>query len=101
MQLPGEDEASFVLQRPYVTSTDDSEDGGGQNQLRAFIVADSDPGSYGKLKTYLLPVTDLPDGPNLAAANIRGDGAVAEKAKSLCTDKRICTFAAPSILPVG
>ncbi|WP_426574051.1 UPF0182 family protein [Aquihabitans sp. McL0605] len=101
MQLPGEDKPSFVLQRPYVTSADDSEAGGGQNQLRAFIVADSDPGSYGQLKTYLLPVTDLPDGPNLAAADMRADGDVADKAKSLCTDKRICTFAAPSIVPVG
>ena len=101
MQLPGEEEPSFVLQRPYVTSTDDTEDGGGQNQLRAFITVGSDPDDYGEIKTYLLPVTDLPDGPNLAAADIRADAEVADKARAQCTDKRICTFNAPSIVPVG
>jgi uncharacterized membrane protein (UPF0182 family) len=102
MQLPGEEEPSFVLQRPYVTSTDDDESGGGEGQLRALIVADSDPGpTYGALKTYTLPATDPPDGPNLAAADILANGEVAAKVKDLCTDKRVCTFAAPSILPVG
>jgi hypothetical protein len=101
MQLPGEEDLSFVLQRPYVTSSDDTDTGGGQNQLRALIVASSDPGSYGELKTYTMPVGDLPDGPNLAAADILADAEVADKVKSLCTEKRVCTFAAPSILPVG
>jgi uncharacterized membrane protein (UPF0182 family) len=102
MQLPGEDEASFVLQRPYVTSTDDADTGGGDNQLRALIVANSDDGpDYGTLRVYKLPVSDLPDGPNIAAADILANGDVAAKVKDLCTDKRVCTFAAPSILPVG
>jgi hypothetical protein len=100
--LPGEDEASFVLQRPYVTSTDDADTGGGDNQLRALIVANSDDGpDYGTLRVYKLPVSDLPDGPNIAAADILANGDVAAKVKDLCTDKRVCTFAAPSILPVG
>ena len=101
MQLPGEETPSFVLERPYVTSSDDTETDGGQNQLRALIAVSSDPESYGEIKTYLLPVNDLPDGPNLAAADIRADGDVADKVKALCTDKSICTFTAPSILPVG
>jgi uncharacterized membrane protein (UPF0182 family) len=102
MQLPGEDEASFVLQRPYVTSTDDADAGGGENQLRALIVANSDPGAdYGTLRAYKLPVSDLPDGPNIAAADILANGDVASKVKDLCSDKRVCKFAAPSILPVG
>lgn len=99
MQLPGEEETSFVLQRPYVTSTDDSESGGGEGQLRALIVAKGD--DAGTLKTYTLPTADPPDGPNLAAADILANGDVAEKVKNLCSDKRVCTFAAPSILPVG
>ncbi len=102
MQLPGEAEPSFVLQRPYVTSTDDSDAGGGENQLRALIVANSDDGpDYGTLRAYKLPVSDLPDGPNIAAADILANGEVASKVKDLCSDKRVCTFAAPSILPVG
>jgi hypothetical protein len=102
MQLPGEDQPSFVLQRPYVTSTDDGDAGGGEGQLRALIVADSDPGpGYGAIKTFTLPSADPPAGPNLAAADILANGDVAAKVKDLCTDKRVCTFAAPSILPVG
>ncbi|MCU1369515.1 MAG: hypothetical protein JWO77_709 [Ilumatobacteraceae bacterium] len=101
MQLPGEEEASFVLQRPYVTSTDDGEDGGGEGQLRALIVADSDGPDYGTIRTYTLPSADPPAGPNLAAADILANGDVAAKVKDLCTGKRVCTFAAPSILPVG
>lgn len=102
MQQPGDDEASFVLQRPYVTSTDDSDAGGGENQLRALIMANSDSGAeYGTLRVYKLPVSDLPDGPNIAAADILADGDVAAKVKDLCSDKRVCTFAAPSIVPVG
>ncbi|HWJ98021.1 MAG TPA: UPF0182 family protein, partial [Acidimicrobiales bacterium] len=100
MQLPGEDEARFVLQRPYVTSTDDSNSSAGEGQLRALIVADRD-GSRATLKTYTLPASDPPDGPNLAAADMLANGDVAAKVKDLCTDKRVCTFAAPSILPVG
>jgi uncharacterized membrane protein (UPF0182 family) len=98
MQLPGEEDTSFVLQRPYVTSTDDSEEGGGEGQLRAFIVADSDTGV---LRTYTLPAADPPDGPKLAAADMLADGEVAAKVKDLCSDKRVCTFAAPTLLPVG
>ena len=102
MQLPGEEEPSFVLQRPYVTSSDDDGSGdGGDNQLRAFIVASSDPTDYGQLKAYTLPVSNLPEGPNLAAADILANGEVAARVKDLCADKRVCTFAAPSILPVG
>lgn len=101
MQLPGEESPSFVLQRPYVTSADESAAGGGDNQLRAIIVASSDPTSYGVLKTYTLPVSDPPDGPNLAAADILADGDVAAKARDLCTDKKVCTFTAPAIVPVG
>ncbi len=101
MQLPGEEEPSFVLQRPYVTSTDDTDSGGGENQLRALMVVSSDPADYGTLRTYTLPVSELPDGPNLAAADILANAEVAAKVKDQCTDKRVCTFAAPSILPVG
>ena len=100
MQLPGEQDTSFVLLRPYVTATDESSDGG-QNQLRAFIVADSDPESYGELKTYILDPGNLPDGPNLAADDIQADSEVGDQIRQLCTDNTVCTFAPPSIVPVA
>ena len=100
MQLPGEEEPSFVLLRPYVSSSVDQGQETGQNQLRAFIVADSDPGQYGRIKSYVLPVTNPPDGPNLAADAMQSDEAVGEQIRQRCTDKTTCTFAAPSIVPV-
>ena len=100
MQLPGEEKESFVLLRPFVTATENEEDGG-QNQLRAFIVASSDPDSYGQLRTYLMDTSDLPDGPNLAADDIQADSDVGAQIRSLCTDKTVCTFASPSIVPVS
>lgn len=100
MQLPGSDEESFVLLRPYVTATDNEEDGG-QNQLRAFIVAESDPESYGKLRTFVVDSTDLPDGPNLAADDIKANADVAEQIKAQCSEDKVCTFNAPQIVPVG
>ncbi|MCB0968646.1 MAG: UPF0182 family protein, partial [Ilumatobacter sp.] len=100
MQLPGEDDVSFVLLRPFVTATDEGSDGG-QNQLRAFITADSDPDSYGELRTYLLDPGNLPDGPNLAADDIQADSEVGDQIRQLCTEKTVCTFSPPSIVPVG
>jgi uncharacterized membrane protein (UPF0182 family) len=98
MQLPGEDEPSFVLLRPFVTASDDEEEVG-QNQLRAFMTASSDPGSYGELRTYRMPESNPPDGPNLAAEEIRGQ--VGEEFRDLCTERTVCTFASPSIVPVA
>jgi uncharacterized membrane protein (UPF0182 family) len=100
MQLPGEEDTSFVLLRPFVTAAD-SDDDRGQNQLRSFMVASSDPDDYGQLTTYEVAQDVLPDGPNLAADDIKANADVAEQIKSLCTEKTVCTFAAPSIVPVG
>lgn len=100
MQLPGSSEASFVLLRPYVTASENESDAG-QNQLRSFIVASSDPGSYGELQTFTVDASQLPDGPNLAADDIKADDAVAAKIKDQCTDSKVCTFNAPQIVPVN
>lgn len=102
MQLPGQSQESFVLMRPYVSSTSDtSGKDTSQNQLRAFMVADSDPAHYGQISTYVLPATNLPDGPTLAAASMQSDDAVGNQIKNLCNSNTKCTFAAPNIVPVG
>jgi hypothetical protein len=54
----GEDE--FVILRPFVPfSTSDQ-----RTELKAYMTASSDPDSYGRLTSYVLPgLDDLPDGP--------------------------------------
>jgi uncharacterized membrane protein (UPF0182 family) len=100
MQLPGETEESFVLLRPYVTASDDDEEVG-QNQMRSFITASSDPDSYGRLRTYRMAEGELPDGPNLAAEEIQSRSEVGEQVRQLCTERTVCTFTSPSIVPVA
>jgi uncharacterized membrane protein (UPF0182 family) len=101
MQLPGEDEASFVLLRPYGASSLKGSTGGSQNQLRAFIVASSDPETYGQIRTYLLSSSELPSGPRPAADEIVQDPAVAKVVKDQCNEKNVCTFTAPAVVPIG
>ena len=98
MQLPGEEAASFVLLRPYVTATQGASS---QNQLSGFIVARNDPGEYGQLESFVLPTSVLPDGPNLAADGIQSDDTVAELRRSLCQGASVCEMPAPSLIPIG
>ena len=57
---PETDEYEFVILRPFVPfSTDDQ-----RTELKAYMTASSDPGTYGRLTSYVLPgLDDLPDGP--------------------------------------
>jgi uncharacterized membrane protein (UPF0182 family) len=62
-------EAEMVLMRPFVPFSDDD-----RNQLlTAFMAARMDGESYGELVVYEMPTRDLPDGPGIAASNIRGN----------------------------
>jgi uncharacterized membrane protein (UPF0182 family) len=66
--LPGEPAKNeFVLFRPFVPfSTNDT-----RTELQAYMIASSDPESYGKLTTYIIEPSDgdLPDGPLRVASN--------------------------------
>ncbi|MGH9266117.1 MAG: UPF0182 family protein, partial [Acidimicrobiales bacterium] len=67
MRLPGEDRLEFVMLRPFVpVSEDDS-----RKELTAFMVAKSDPETYGKLETFVMPRGNLPDGPAIVGANMQ------------------------------
>jgi uncharacterized membrane protein (UPF0182 family) len=74
MRLPGEDKESFLLLRPFVPVSSDDQNG----QLTAFMVAKSDPDSYGQLETFVMRRGSLPDGPALIAASMTQDTAVSE-----------------------
>ena len=76
-QLPGDDDESFLIFRPFVpVSASDQEE---RTELTAFMVARSDPGEYGKLTTFVLPTGSQVDGPVQAAANMDQDEEVSRQ----------------------
>lgn len=73
-RLPGEERSEFLLLRPFVPRSANSE----RQQLTAFMVAKSDPDDYGALEVFQMPRGDLPDGPRIVSATIGNDPAVSE-----------------------
>jgi uncharacterized membrane protein (UPF0182 family) len=74
LQLPGEDEAEFVLLRPFIPFSENDE----RQQLTAFMVARSDPEHYGELVVYEMPAGQLPDGPGIVTAAIQSSQDVSQ-----------------------
>ncbi|HWH35894.1 MAG TPA: UPF0182 family protein, partial [Acidimicrobiales bacterium] len=74
MRLPDDDELSFVMLRPFVPVSGDDR----QRLMTAFMVAKSDPGSYGELQTFTMPRNNLPEGPAIVGANMQQDQEVSE-----------------------
>ena len=74
LRLPGEETEQFVMLRPFVPASDD--DTG--RLLTAFMTVSSDPETYGDLRTFVLPRSDLPDGPVLIGGTISSNPAVAQ-----------------------
>lgn len=65
----GDQPATFELYRPFQPfSTTDQ-----RKELVAYMTASSDPGSYGRLVAWELPLDALPDGPNTIGAAILTD----------------------------
>ncbi|HMG42570.1 MAG TPA: UPF0182 family protein [Acidimicrobiales bacterium] len=75
LQLPEEQDAEFVLMRPFVPAARESS----RQQLTAFMVARMDPGHYGELGVYTMPQGNLPEGPSLVRAAMRADETVADE----------------------
>jgi uncharacterized membrane protein (UPF0182 family) len=75
MRLPGDEDESFVMLRPFTPFSEDDE----RNELTAFMVASSDPEDYGRLRTFTMPRNNLPDGPAIVAANISAEESVSSR----------------------
>jgi uncharacterized membrane protein (UPF0182 family) len=98
MRLPGQEDESFVIMRPFVAA------GGGDNNQRlltSFMVAGSDPDEYGTLTTYQMPGSNLPDGPNLVADQMKSDSAVGELQTNLCQQGSQCELRNLVMIPIG
>ena len=74
LRLPGAEEQEFVMLRPFVPA---SEDDSGR-LLTAFMTASSDPETYGQLRSFVLPRSELPEGPVLIGGTISSNPQVAE-----------------------
>lgn len=67
MRLPGERDADFVLVRPFTPSK--------RQNMTAYMVAHSDPESYGRLVAYGFPRSEAIFGPEQIQARINSDPA--------------------------
>jgi uncharacterized protein len=79
-RLPGEEEESFVMLRPYVPVNEQD----ARPVLTAFLVASSEWDNYGQLTTYRTPPGEQIDGPQLVAGAIGSDDVVRDQAQRLC-----------------
>ncbi|MEO7557316.1 MAG: UPF0182 family protein [Acidimicrobiales bacterium] len=96
MKLPGETDESFLILRPFVPFSDDDK----RQQLTAFMIAKSDPGSYGKLETFVMPSDRRPEGPGLVAGTIQADTSVSEAQTLFCQQGSKCLFGNLVLVPV-
>jgi uncharacterized protein len=95
-QLPGEDEAEFVMLRSFVPFGENDD-----NQLlTAFMVARSDPEHYGELVTYEMPRQNRPDGPAIVADAMQSDPVVSELQTLLGTGESTVKLGNLILVPV-
>ncbi|MDA3041109.1 MAG: UPF0182 family protein, partial [Actinomycetota bacterium] len=74
MRLPGEEREQFLMLQPYVPfSVDDT-----RRELSAFMVAKSDPDTYGELEVFVMPRGEPVDGPAIVNARIQQEPAISQ-----------------------
>jgi hypothetical protein len=97
-RLPGQDEMSFQLLRPFVPFSQEDN----TQQLTAYLVAQSDGDGYGRLTSYNVTGGDLPDGPGIVADSISGAAEVSEQQSLLCRQGSgsRCTFGNLILVPI-
>lgn len=88
LKLPGEDEVSFVLLRPFTPVS--------RGQLTAFLTATPD----GRLVSYTMPSDRLPNGPSVAAAGIQQNDTVARLRAQLGQNENEVTFGNVLLVPI-
>lgn len=71
MELPGEDEAEFILLRPFVPT--------GKDNMISWLAARCDPEHYGRLLLYQFPKQKLVFGPNQIEARIDQDPEISQQ----------------------
>jgi uncharacterized membrane protein (UPF0182 family) len=97
-RLPGQEELSFQLLRPFVPFSPEDD----RQQLTAYLVAESDGAGYGRLTSYNVTGGNLPDGPGIVADSISGAAEVSEQQSLLCRSGSgsKCTFGNLILVPI-
>lgn len=86
---------TFSILRPFVPySKDDT-----RTELQSFMVASSDPSTYGKLTAYSLTATV--DGPTVVATNAETDGTISQTITQLNQQGSTVKFGDLQLVPVG
>ena len=88
---------TFQLFRPFVPLNVD----GGRQELTGFMVASSDPASFGALTSYVVEANPLPDGPTIVAGTTGSDTNVATDLNLLNGSEQRVRFGDMQLIPVG
>ena len=75
MRLPGDDDESFVIFRPFVPFSDDDL----RKNLEGFMVVHNDPERYGEIEVYEIRSSTPVDGPALFNSNIQTEEEISER----------------------
>ena len=95
--LPNSSKQQFYLQSNLVPySGDDS-----QQNLRAMLVAPSDPADYGKLRLYTVPTASDESGPSLVASAMGSDRRISEKENLLGQGGSSVYYGSVQVLPIA
>jgi uncharacterized membrane protein (UPF0182 family) len=95
-QLPGSDEPSFILVRPFVPTSQRDD-----NQLlTALMVGQSDGDDYGKLQVFVMPRGNLPKGPSLVQGEIQSDSEVSQTQTLLDGGGSSVQYGALNVIPI-
>jgi uncharacterized membrane protein (UPF0182 family) len=75
MRLPGDEDESFVIFRPFVPFSDDDS----RKNLEGFMVVHNDPERYGQIEVYEIRSSTPVDGPALFNSNIQTEEEISER----------------------
>lgn len=96
-QLPGSESKEFFLQANLVPFSEDVS----QQNLKALVIARSDPKHYGELLLLRLPTNEQVDGPSIVADNMSSMTEVSTKETQLGSNGSEITYGSVQVVPVG
>jgi len=97
MRLPGDDDESFVIFRPFVPFSDDDS----RKNLEGFMVVHNDPDRYGQIEVYEIRSSTPVDGPALFNSNIQTEEEISERVTLLNQNGSTVVPGNLLLIPVG
>lgn len=97
LRLPGAEDESFVIFRPFVPFSDDDS----RKNLKGFMVVHNDPGRYGEIEVYEIRSSAPVDGPALFNSNIQTEEEISERLTLLNQNGSAVVPGNLLLIPVG